>query len=123
MRPSRKKGIVMKYLMLVAVEPVEDPIELPDDDIDRWVSTHDASGARFFGDRLAPASQSKVVRARRGGNVVTDGPLAEAHEHIAGFDIIEADSVEDAVAIALDHPMAKHGVIEVRPFFDWSTEG
>lgn len=112
----------MKYLMLVGVEPIEDPIDLPEDDIERWVSTHDASGARFFGDRLAPASQSKVVRARRGGDLVTDGPLAESHEHIAGFDILEADSMEQAVAVALDHPMAKHGVIEVRPFFDWSTE-
>ena len=113
----------MKYLMLVATETVEDPIELPDDDIERWVETHDASGGRFFGDRLAPASQAKVVRARRSGVMVTDGPLAEAHEQIAGFDILECDSLEEACAIAVDHPMAKHGVIEVRPFFDWSTEG
>ncbi len=112
----------MKYLMLVGVEAVEDPIELPDDDIERWVETHDASGARFYGDRLAPASQAKVVRARRNGTFVTDGPLAEAHEHIAGFDILEAESIDEAVAIALDHPMAKEGVIEVRPFFDWDSE-
>ena len=113
----------MKYLLLIIEERVDDPIELPDDDIDRWVSTHDASGARFYGDRLAPASQSKVVRARKTGNMVTDGPLAEAHEHIAGLDIVDADSIEEAVAVALDHPMAKRGVVEVRPFFDWSTEG
>ena len=113
----------MKYLLLIIEERVDDPIELPDDDIDRWVSTHDASGARFYGDRLAPASQSKVVRARKTGNMVTDGPLAEAHEYIAGLDIVDADSIEEAVAVALDHPMAKRGVVEVRPFFDWSTEG
>ncbi len=112
----------MKYLMLVGVEPVEDPIELPEDDIDRWVETHDASGTRVFGERLAPASQAKVVRARRSGNLVTDGPLAESHEHIAGFDILEAESIEEAVAVALDHPMAKEGVIEVRPFYDWDSE-
>lgn len=112
----------MKYLMLVGVEPVDNPIALPDNDIERWVETHDASGARFYGDRLAPASQAKVVRARRDGNIVTDGPLAEAHEHIAGFDILEAASMDEAVAIALDHPMAKEGVIEVRPFYDWDSE-
>lgn len=112
----------MKYLMLVGVEEVEDPIELPEDDIERWVETHDASGARAFGDRLAPASQAKVVRARKSGSLVTDGPLIEAHEHVAGFDILEADSIEEACQIALDHPMAKHGVIEVRPFFDWDSE-
>jgi hypothetical protein len=112
----------MKYLMLVAVEPIDDPITPPEGDIERWVETHDSSGARFYGDRLAPASQSKVVRARRNGNLVTDGPLAEAHEHIAGFDILEAASMDEAVAIALDHPMAKEGVIEVRPFFDWDAQ-
>lgn len=112
----------MKYLMLVGVEEVADPIELPEDDIERWVETHDASGARFYGDRLAPASQAKVVRARKSGSLVTDGPLIEAHEHVAGFDILEAESIEQACEIALDHPMAKHGVIEVRPFFDWDSE-
>ena len=111
----------MKYLLLILEERVDDPIELPEDDIDRWVSTHDASGARFFGDRLAPASQAKTVRIRKGGTLVTDGPFAEAHEAIAGLDILECDTIEEAVAIALDHPMARGGVIEVRPFYDWSN--
>lgn len=112
----------MKYLMLVGVEEVADPIEVPEDDTERWVATHDASGARHYGERLAPASQAKVVRARKSGTIITDGPLIEAHEHIAGFDILEAESIEKACEIALDHPMAKLGVIEVRPFFDWDSE-
>ena len=61
------------------------------------------------------------MRIRKGGTLVTDGPFAEAHEAIAGFDILECASIEEAVAIALEHPMAREGVIEVRPFYDWSN--
>ena len=111
----------MKYLMIVGVEPLVDAVE-GGVDIETWVETHDASGARFFGDRLAPASQAKTVRIRKSGNLVTDGPYAEAHEAIAGLDILECDSMEEAVAIALDHPMSRGGFIEVRPFYDWDSE-
>jgi len=114
----------MKYLMTVCVEEITDPAEDPDTtlDIEEWVETNDASGARFWGDRLAPASQSKTVRIRKGGQLITDGPFAEAHEAIAGFDILECNSIDEAIEIALKHPMAREGVIEVRPFYDWDNE-
>ncbi|GIG55152.1 YciI family protein [Demequina activiva] len=111
----------MKYLMLVLTEPIADPIE-GDDDPTAWVEEHDATGARFFGDRLAPASQARTVRVRRDGTSVTDGPFAETHEHIAGLDILECGSLDEAVQVALGHPMARGGVLEVRPFYDWSEE-
>jgi hypothetical protein len=111
----------MKYLMLVLTEPIAEPVE-PAVDIEDWVERHDASGARFFGDRLAPASQARTVRVRKEGVLVTDGPFAEAHEHIAGLDILDCDTVDEAVAIALEHPMAAEGVIQVWPFFDWSED-
>ena len=110
----------MKYLMLVITEPVVDGVD-PVKEIERWVEDHDASGARFFGDRLAPASQAKTVRIRKAGTLVTDGPFTETHEAIAGLDILECDSIDEAVRIAADHPMAAGGVIEVRPFYDWSN--
>lgn len=111
----------MKYLMTVLVEPIADPASDEGKDIELWVSEHDADGSRFFGDRLAPASQAKTVRIRKGGTLVTDGPFTEAHEAIAGFDILECETLDEAVAIALDHPMARDGAIEVRPFYDWSN--
>ena len=49
-------------------------------------------------------------------------PFAEAHEAIAGFDILECESMEEALAVAADHPMSRGGAIEVRPFYDWSSE-
>ncbi len=104
--------------MMVCTEPIEDPAGGPDD-IDRWVEAHDASGARVWGDRLAEASEARVVRSRGAGQSVVPGPLHAAHAAIAGIDILECASLDEAVAIALDHPMARGGVIEVRPFYDW----
>ncbi len=111
----------MKYLMTVIVEKIDDPAEDEGKDIELWVSEHDADGSRFWGDRLAAASQAKTVRIRKGGTLVTDGPFAEAHEAIAGFDILECDSMDEALAVAADHPMSRDGAIEVRPFYDWSN--
>lgn len=107
----------MKYLMLVLTEPIAD-IASGGVDIDEWVAEHDASGARLFGDRLADASQAKTVRVRAEGTLVTDGPFSPAHHHIAGLDILECDSIDRAVEIATAHPMARGGVIEVRPFYE-----
>jgi len=56
---------------------------------------------------------------RDGKTMVTDGPFVETKESIGGFDIIEADSLEEAVEIAAGHPVAQGGTIEVRPF--WGT--
>jgi hypothetical protein len=46
---------------------------------------------------------------------VTDGPFAETKEAIGGFDLLECDSLEQAVEIAATHPSAQGGTIEVRP--------
>ncbi len=112
----------MRYLMLVCTEAVDDPAGGPDD-IDRWVAEHDGSGARVWGDRLADASDARVVRVRGAGTTIDRGPLHAAHGAIAGIDILECDSLDEAIAIALDHPMARGGAIEVRPFYDWGAEG
>lgn len=114
----------MRYLMLVCTDQDVDGADAAADSpdaIDRWVSTHDASGARVWGDRLADAQEARVVRVRGGSATVDPGPLHDAHGAIAGIDILECDTLDQAVVIALAHPMAQAGVIEVRPFYDWSA--
>ncbi len=126
MRGSEHSGVVMRYLLLVCVEEIDDPAESAFDgeaDIERWVTTHDASGARVWGDRLGDASEARVVRVRGAGSSVVPGPLHPSHGAIAGIDILECDSLDEAVDVALDHPMAKAGVLEVRPFYDWDAAG
>ena len=57
------------------------------------------------------------MRVRDGQVVVSDGPFAETKEAVGGFDILECDSLEEAVEIAAGHPLAQIGTIEVRPFW------
>ena len=62
----------------------------------------------------APAS-AKSVRVRRGQTSVLDGPFAETKEVLAGFNLVEADSIEEAVRLAQELPWTNYGCIEVRP--------
>jgi hypothetical protein len=56
-----------------------------------------------------------TVRVEEGKTLATDGPFAEAREGVGGFCVIEADSLEEAVAIASGLPSAAVGAVEVRP--------
>jgi len=67
---------------------------------------------------LHPTSTATVVRVEgaRGGNVVTtDGPYAETKEALTGYYLIEAEDLEEAVAISAQIPAAWGGAVEVRP--------
>ena len=115
----------MKYLFLICASadaPIDDahttavataPAEM---DIDTWVTEHDRSGQRFFGDRLESQTAVETVRVRDGKLLITDGPFAESKEYIAGIDVIDCDSIEEAREIAARHPMAHHHGIEIRRF-------
>ena len=69
------------------------------------------------GAELEHSSRAKVVRGERGAVTVTDGPYAESHDWIAGFDVLEAEDLDEAIAIAAEHPMAAGGRLELRPFW------
>lgn len=108
----------MRYLMLV-IEP-DDPDRAPTPETETWVAQQDASGARVLGSRLRPGADVRRVTVHDGETVVTDGPFSESKEVIGGFDIIEAASTEEALAIAAASPGARNGTVEVHPF--WPTE-
>jgi hypothetical protein len=67
---------------------------------------------------LAEPAKAKSVRIRNGRQVTLDGPFAETKEMIAGFNVIEADSIEEACRIAAEFPWARTGCVEVRPILD-----
>jgi hypothetical protein len=67
---------------------------------------------------LQSASSAKTVRVREGEMRLTDGPFAEAKEHIGGFFLIEAEDFDHALRIAAGWPSARIGSIEVRPIED-----
>lgn len=111
----------MKFMMLVCagMEPDADLDTLGEGDleVEDWVARHDASGARVTGERLRPPSAATTVRKRAGRILVTDGPFAESREWIAGFDVLECADLDEAIAIAAQHPQARGGGIELRPFW------
>jgi hypothetical protein len=66
-------------------------------------------------ERLQPPETAKTVRVRSGRAAVTDGPFAETKELIGGFYLLEAEDIDEAVAIASRIPGAAYGCVEVRP--------
>jgi hypothetical protein len=109
------EGDTMKYMLLICAEPnvVVDESKIPD--IDVWLS--ETGTRRLDGNQLEGVSQASTVRVRDGERLVTDGPFAETKEQIAGFDVIDCDSMQEALEIAARHPVAHFGSVEVRPFW------
>ena len=64
---------------------------------------------------LHPVETATTVRIRNGKLSITDGPFAETKEQLAGFYLIEARDLNDAIQIAAKIPPAREGSIEVRP--------
>jgi hypothetical protein len=108
----------MQFMMLVATdaEPDEKP-EAPGD-IEAWLEEVERTRKRVTGNRLRSKKHARTVRVRKGKLLVTDGPFAETREVIVGFDILDCDSMEEAIAVAAKHPMARAGRIELREFFE-----
>ena len=62
-----------------------------------------------------PGATATSVRVREGRRLVTDGPFAETREQIAGYFLVEAGDLDEAIAIAGRIPGARWGTVEVRP--------
>jgi hypothetical protein len=75
-------------------------------------------GATWIGGGgLGGTAHASTIRTKGGTQVVHDGPFAESKEQIGGYHVIEAESLEAAIAIARRIPLAADGAIEVRPIF------
>ena len=73
------------------------------------------SGHFKGGDALQRSSTATTVRVRNGKALTTDGPFAETREQLAGYYMIEAKDLDQAVTVAERIPSAKWGSVEVRP--------
>ncbi|MBW8793303.1 MAG: nuclear transport factor 2 family protein [Streptomyces sp.] len=107
----------MKYMLLVCGDDTADASGMAP--VEPWVEEHGVrSGARLYGHRLELPDRAVTVRVRDGEVLRTDGPFAETKEYVAGFDVVDCGSLEEAVRIAAAHPVATIGAMEVRPFWD-----
>lgn len=77
-----------------------------------------ADGSLIGFEQLEAPRTARTVRVRDGRTNVLDGPFTETKEMLAGFNLIEADSIEEAVRIAQTFPWTRYGAIEVRPVRD-----
>ena len=114
--PKPGEGKV-QYLMFVCTDPAVDPEEFTRiEPVDPWVAEMNSRGVRRFGSELTPPGSARTVRVRDEHTLVTDGPFAETKEQIAGFDVLDCAGLDEAVEVASRHPMARLGILELRPF-------
>src|ERR1700692_3216010 len=103
----------MKYLCLVYGEEKEIGA-MTDDECMAYDQTLRTSGKCLASEALQPVHTAKVVRVRDGKVSIRDGPFTETKECLAGFYLIDAADLNDAIQIASQMPPALVGSIEVR---------
>jgi hypothetical protein len=84
-------------------------------EIDSVLEQITESGELVGGEGLADPSHTKTVRPVDGAPVITDGPYAEAKEHLGGYMIVDCESAARAAEIAALWPSSRFTPIEVRP--------
>ena len=117
----------MQFVLLVYNDPeLLDALPAGEaDDMMRGCITHAdelrRDGALLDSRMLAAPITARSVRVRQGRQVLRDGPFAETKELLAGFNLIEAANLDEAVRIATEFPWTRTGCIEVRPVEDFAA--
>ena len=114
----------MQYLLLVYVDPAlmeQLPAEGFNQEMKQCMQHADElarEGTLVASRQLGPPAKARAVRVRAGRTSILDGPFAATKEVLAGYNLIEAQSMEEAVRIAQTFPWTRYGCIEVRPVAD-----
>jgi len=104
----------MKYLCLVYLEDSKFTA-VPDDECFACGQALRDSGKLLAAEPLYPVNTATTVRVRNGRTTVMDGPFAETKEALAGFYLIEARDLNEAIQVAAKIPPAREGSVEIRP--------
>jgi hypothetical protein len=114
----------VKYVVLIYNNPgafeamSEEDRNVLSTEADAFFKEFGESGEFVGGSALADPSNSKTVRVRDGVPAVTDGPFAEAKEQLAGYYVVDCESIDRATEIAARWPDARLVALEVRPIMD-----
>ena len=104
----------MKYLCLVYME--KDKLHaVPDSECFACGNGFQQKGVLVAAEALQPVETAATVRVRNGKVSVTDGPFAETKEQLAGFYLLDARDLNEAIQMASKIPPAREGSVEVRP--------
>ena len=104
----------MKYLCLVYL-PKDRWSAIPDRECANCGDGLRRNGKLLAAEPLEPVETATSVRVRNGLLTITDGPFAETKEALAGFYLVDAADLDEAIGIASKIPPAREGTIEVRP--------
>ncbi|MGR3966746.1 YciI family protein [Pseudomonas sp. 910_23] len=108
----------MKYLCLIySDEQVlhTSPDSPHDSECLAYAQAIQASGRMLAAEPLEPVATATTVRMLNGKLSITDGPFAETKEQLAGFYLIDARDLNEAIQVAGGIPAARVGSVEVRP--------
>jgi hypothetical protein len=111
------KGRTMKYLCLVYMED-KTLHDIEDRECHAFSQPLRKNGKIVAAEALHPVQSATTVRVRNGKVSTTDGPFAETKEQLAGFYLIDARDLDEALQVAARIPPARVGSIEVRPVRD-----
>jgi hypothetical protein len=104
----------MKFVALVYLE--DDKLRaVPDSECMACGTALRDAGRLVAAEALQPSAAAKTLRIRQGAVRVVDGPFAETKELLAGFYLLDAKDMDEALALAARIPPAREGSIEVRP--------
>ena len=104
----------MKYLCLVYLDE-SSPAHVSDSECLTYDAAIRDSGHCIASEALQPVRTATTVRVRNGKVSITDGPFAETKEQLAGFYLVDARDLDEAIDLASRIPPAREGSIEVRP--------
>jgi hypothetical protein len=111
----------MKYLCLVYMD--ERMLhDVPDSECLAYGNSLRKSGHHLAAEALERVETVTTVRVRNGKVSLTDGPFAETKEQLAGFYLIDARDLDEAVQLAAKIPPARVGSVEVRPVRELSAQ-
>ena len=80
------------------------------------------SGKMIGGNALHPSATATSLRIRDGKPLITDGPFAETKEQLAGYYMLDARDLNEAIQLASKIPPARFGTIEIRPIRELDPE-
>jgi hypothetical protein len=110
----------MKFLQLICIEneTTDEQNQVVRDAVWPWV--HDTIERRIniTGKPLTDPQTARTVRVRDGRTLISDGPFAATKEFIGGFDLLECESLEQAIDVAAKHPVSWFNAIELRQLHD-----
>lgn len=108
----------MEFLFIISHDSAFRPDPKLLSDIKAWIQTAEAEGVRIDGKPLEPASAAVTVRLRSDEEKIEHAPFSSSEEQMCAYELVRCGGMEEAVALAKTHPMARAATIEVRPVWD-----